>query len=167
MTTHGAMGAAAALLISSTGCILPAMDVRRTGHGLSPIDGRSISEGRVTKGDLFDELGPPMAIVEQGEVRPVPAANVHHLDVMGRGRGSYTTGGGSWLQQADAWFEPFRTRRTLRDSHRVYYWYATSEGGVTVVLLFTISSRHSSMAELWALVDEESGKVEDAIFRER
>lgn len=158
-----ALVALAPLLAS--GCILPALDKRATGLSLSEGDGDRITRGHLGKAELFDRLGPPMAIAAAGEVLEVPAANVHRVDEM-RSFSTWT-GGGSWTQQGDAWLEVFAARRPLRGTHRVYYWYATSEGGFSLFLLFYLSRRHDQVRELWVLVDEATGLAEDAVFRER
>jgi hypothetical protein len=147
------------------GCILPALDKRGTGRSLGSSDGRRVVPGGVTKWELFDRLGPPMAIAGPGEQVEVPAANVHHLDEMRHH--SRWFGGGAWTQQGDAWLEPFAARRPLRETHRVYYWYETSEGGFSMLLLWFYSTRHGEVRELWVLVDEATGLAEDAVFRER
>lgn len=145
------------------GCILPTMNTKVTGWPLHAGDAGRLSVA--TKQELFDQLGPPMAIVGGGEYVEVPAANVHHLDEMRHRRRWF--GGGAWTQQGDAWLEPFAARRALRDTHRVYYWYATVEGGWSGFFLVGFSTRHSRVRELWVLVDEDAGIAEDAIFRER
>lgn len=166
MTPRAPRAWAAALLVAlAPGCIVPALGTKRTGRRVSAGDARAVAASRLSKGELLDRLGPPMAIAARGEHVRVPAANVHHVDEMGH-RALYF-GGDSWAQQADAWFEPFAARRPIREAHRVYYWYATSEGGIAFFLLFGFSSRWSSTSELWVLVDEEAGRVEDAFFLER
>jgi hypothetical protein len=152
-------------LLLATGCILPALDKRSTGRSLGVTDGSRVATGTVTKQELFDRLGPPMAIAGPGEQVEVPAANVHHVDEMAHR--SRWFGGGGWTQQGDAWLEVFAARRPLRDTHRVYYWYETSEGGFAMFLLWYSSTRHGEVRELWVLVDEATGLAEDAVFRER
>ena len=77
-----------------------------------------------------------------------------------------------WMQQGDAWFEPFSSRRTLRPSNRVYYWYAIVERGVTTWMplwlwLWVLDVRVDGLKEMWVLVDEETGLVDDVVTRER
>jgi hypothetical protein len=164
VTPRGAL-AAALLLLAGPGCILPALGTRASGRSVSRHDAVTLSAGKTTKAALFDRLGPPMAIAAAGERVQVPAANVHHVDEM-RPR-TVWFGGGDWTQQGDAWLEPFAARRDLRDTHRVYYWHATEEGGITVFLLVGVAARWTSASELWVLVDEETGLAEDAVFRGR
>jgi hypothetical protein len=150
-----------ALVLLAPGCVLPAMNRKRTGRVLSTGDAAAVAKG-VTKADLFERLGPPMAIAARGEDVHVPAANVHHVDEMSKRTRWF--GGDAWVQQGDAWFELFASRRALEDTHRVYYWYSTSEGGWALFFLVSYSTRSSTTAELWVLVDEATGRADDAFF---
>ncbi len=154
--------AAAVLILLAAGCILP-VGGKRTGR---PLGERSrIVPGTTTKADLFAAFGAPMAIVGADEYVEVPAETVHHYDDIGR-KGKWF-GGGSWVQQGDAWLELFAARSALRDAHRVYYWYTTSDGGLFVFLLVGVETRSASTGELWVLVDEATGIAEDVVYRER
>jgi hypothetical protein len=152
-------------LLLASGCILPAVDKRATGRSLGGVNVADLTRGAVSRQELFDQLGPPMAIAGPGEEVRVPAANVHHVDEFGRRNRWF--GGDAWTQQGDAWLELFAARRPLRDTHRVYYWYETGEGGYVVFLLWYHSTRHGTVRELWVLVDEATGLAEDAAIRER
>jgi hypothetical protein len=165
MTARAPRCAVAALVLLASGCILPALGTHRSGRPVGDGDASWIVGRRTTKAELFDRLGPPMAIAARGEYVEVPAATVHHLDEMSHR--VIWFGGDSWSQQGDAWLELFAARRPLRDSHRVYYWYATSESGVSFFLLVGVATRHASLEELWVLVDEETGIAEDAVYRAR
>jgi hypothetical protein len=155
----------ASVLVLGTGCILPVLDAKRCGRPIEDGDAARVLKGKTAKADLLDALGPPMAIAGRGEWVEVPAATVHHVDEMTHRLVWF--GGGSWTQQGDAWLAPFAARRALRDSHRVYYWYSTSESGVALFLLVGYSGRRTNLDELWVLVDEETGLAEDAVFRAR
>lgn len=166
MTRRLASMAAALMLIA--GCVLPVKGVR-SGRELP----RGIVPGAVTKASLIASLGPPMAIAAAGEYVDVPAANVYHWDDSGGGTRWF--GGGSYVQQADAWLELFAARRVLSENHRVYYWYSSAASGARVwvplplfvVLSTSVVRRSQSFAELWVLVDEETGRVDDAVYRSR
>ena len=157
------LGGAAAVLVFLQGCIFP-MGGERTGRSLSSHG--EVVRGTTTKEQLVDWFGAPMAIAGPGESVEVPAATVHHQDpVSGR---EQWYGGGSWLQDGDAWLELFAERRPFGDAHRVYYWYTSSDGGLFVWPVFLmISQTHESLDELWVLVDERTGLVMDVAYRER
>ncbi len=160
---HTRISALVVLLLLAGGCIVP-VGGGRTGR---PLEGHGqLVRGATTKAELFDWFGAPMAIAGAGEYVEVPAETVHHIDEMG-GKSRWF-GGGSWVQQGDAWMELFAARQPLGAAHRVYYWYTTANAGVFVwPVVVAIEERRTTMHELWALVDEVTGIATDFIYRER
>jgi len=62
--------------------------------------------------------------------------------------------------------EPFAARRPPGDDQRVYYWYSWSATGWDWFLLLALyASCPNSVREVWVLVDEETGTVEDVAVR--
>jgi hypothetical protein len=164
-TRRAGIAATAALLVAATGCVLP-LGGRRSGRAFDAGGVGRIVPGTTTKAELFASFGAPMAVAGAGENVEVPAATVHHADEVGA-NGKWF-GGGSWVQQGDAWLELFADRKALRDAHRVYYWSTTSDGGLVVIaVLVAIQRRSTSTRELWVLVDEATGIAEDVVYRER
>lgn len=149
----------AAALIA--GCAFP-IGGERTGRPLRA-GVRGLAPGKTTKLELIEALGPPMAIAGRGEDVRVPATTVHHHD--GVQERSYWVGGGDFVQQADAWLELFAARRPIGEDHRVYYWYVTSDRGWVLLLPILFELHGSSEEELWVLVDEATGVVEDVVHR--
>lgn len=152
-------------LAAGAGC-LPSL-------GLSPRVGQSlwrsgsIEPGLTTKAALLDRFGPPMAIAARGEEVEVPWTPLVLHQSLRWTRVIFDEGMYGWVQQADAWFEPFSTRRELRPSNRVYYWYAIVERGVTWIPVWLFDVRVDGLKELWVLVDEETGLVDDVVTRKR
>ncbi len=144
------------------GCVIP-LSGERTGRSLHW--GRAaIAPGKTTKLALFQALGPPMAIAGRGEYVMVPATTVHHVD--GARARALWQGGGSYVQQGDAWLELFAARGPIGEDHRVYYWYTTADRGWVVILPIAVETHHSTGEELWVLVDEATGLVLDAVHRD-
>ncbi len=154
---------AAALLaaLSASGCVLPAV-VYRSGRPLEAADVAQLAPGRTTKQELFDRLGPPWAVAAPGEVAAIEAPSA----MGGRGGLCATEFGGAYRVDTAAWFEPFAARRPLRDGHRVYYWYAWRAGGWNwYLLLIMVAACSNEVHEVWVLVDEDTGLVEDVAYR--
>ncbi len=153
-------GAALALLALS-GCVLPAFP-HWSGRPLERADVALLEPGRTTKHDLFQRLGPPFAIAAPGEVVAVEAPAA----MLGSGGLCQLRPGGAYRVDSGAWFEPFAARRPLREGERVYYWYAWRAGGWDWFLLLALVASCSNEArEVWVLVDEDTGLVEDVVFR--
>jgi hypothetical protein len=99
-----------------------------------------------------------MAIAVQGEVTAVPSPAV--------------TGGGSVRTreyheiQADPFFELFSTRHALTEYHRVYYYYDAWNTTTSFVLVLAIyETGKTTIDQLWVLVNEKTGLVEDYVLR--
>jgi len=159
VATRGA-GAALALL-SATACVFPAVP-HRTGHALDAETVSGVRPGRTTKRELFALLGPPWAIAAPGEVVAIESP----VAMAGDGAMCQVRPGGIYRISTEAWFEPFVARRPIRDDHRVYYWYSWSAGGWNWYLLLALyASCGNGVREVWALVDEATGTVEDLAVR--
>ena len=154
--------AVAALLLAAMGCVVPMLGTR-SGR---PIDPRPIVPGRTTKDELFASAGPPLAIASPGEYVTLSRLPLKHIEL--RWDEWADLGTASYVQQGDAWFEPFAARRPLHAGHRVYYWSGTTERGAYVwLVLFGIDVRGFREHEVWVLVDEETGIAEDVLHRAR
>ena len=154
------IGAALALL-GLSGCPIPAA-WHRTGPALEAEEVARVQPGRTTKRELFALLGPPMAIAGPGEVVAVESP----LAMSGSGDMCQLGRGGVYRITSDAWLEPFAARGPLRDDHRVYYWYSWRASGWTWYLAFGMySSCDNSLREIWVLIDETTGTVEDVAVR--
>lgn len=116
---------------------------------------RGIRRGATTRQEILERFGPPAAVARRGTtmVYPPPGS-------AGQGRADV---------QSDTFFELFSIGRTLRGTEIVYY-YDSSRRLATGVLIIPIigggyHSAEIAVDRLWLLVDEESGLVEDYVFR--
>ncbi len=153
----------ASLLAAGTGCV-PMLGTK-SGRVVD-VDPRPIAKGVTTKADLLAAAGPPLAVASPGELvtvsYPRPKAIFFPYDEWA------FLDDASYVQQADAWFEPFAARRPITPAHRVYYWAGTTQRGVYAWLaLVGFDVRAFYEHEVWALVDEERGIVEDVFHRVR
>ncbi len=151
----------AVALVAMAACVIPSVS-HRTGPALDPEEVAGVRPGRTTKRELFAALGPPFAIAARGEVVAVESP----VAMVGDGGMCQQRMGGAYRVDADAWFEPFAARRALRDDHRVYYWYSWRASGWNwYLLLALVASCGNSVREVWALVDESTGTVDDLAVR--
>jgi hypothetical protein len=158
----GFRAAIAAACLGLGGCLLPVIQPT-SGRTLAPEALATIRRGRTTKVELLEALGAPLAVASQGETVTVvsPNAVVAASDnaickrVWG---GSFTTG-------TDGWFEAFALRRTVRDTHRIYYWYEAKPGGWNGLLLVVYAGQcRTTTRHLYALVDERTELVDDVLL---
>ena len=68
--------------------------------------------------------------------------------------------------QGDVFFEFFVQEHKVRDHHRVYHYYHSDLSGAIVFLIFFMGESSQVNAEqLWLLVNERTGIVEDYFYR--
>ncbi len=116
---------------------------------------RGIRRGATTKQEILERFGPPAAVARPGTTTvypPAGAAERGHVGV-----------------SSDALLELFSTGRALRDTEIVYY-YAASRLDATGVLIVPIvgwgyHSMEMAEEQLWLLIDDRAGVVEDYVFR--
>ncbi len=154
------LGAALALLVSA-GCVFPAVS-HRTGRALEPEAIAAVQPGRTTKRDLFALLGPPMAIASPDEVVAIESP----AGMIGEGGMCRLVPGGVYRVSAEAWFERFPAHPPRPGVERVYYWYSWESSGWNWYLLLGLyASCHNAVREVWVLLDEDAGTVEDVAAR--
>ncbi|KPJ63568.1 hypothetical protein AMJ44_14270 [candidate division WOR-1 bacterium DG_54_3] len=117
-----------------------------------------IQPGKTTKGDIIEWFGAPMAIAVQGEILKI---QTEASWAKGNPRGGYY-----FEIDSDTFFELFSSKHELTEYHRIYYYYrAVSTKSAVILLLYFYESGRTVIDRLWILVNEETGIVEDYVFR--
>jgi hypothetical protein len=160
---RGALAVAALLVALASACTTASYG-GRTGRPIGRDAAAKIAPG-MTKAELFERLGAPLAIVGRGETAEVAAITVAR-PAPPRTSEFVVQGGGTWPLQGDAVLALFADRHALTADHRVYYYvHADDTGYVYIWLLFVDETYKTRSEELWVLVDEASERVVDVIFR--
>lgn len=122
-----------------------------------------IQRGKTTKYDLLESFGMPMVIAKKGETVLIPRGKEH--SAIGPNPGGSVIPARFESASADTFFELF-SDRTTGVQHRVYYFGHTVSTKRTLILLVYINSWTETRSdELWVLVNEQNGVVEDFVFR--
>jgi hypothetical protein len=138
------------------GCVpqIPA----RTGTKIRDYQVEKIQPGKTTKRELFEWLGPPMAIAVRDEILTIPTQSVwvqNHLDF-----------GGYYEIQSDTFFELFSSQQQLHEYQRIYYYYyAVSKQTAYLGLLVNYERGKTDIDKLWVLINEKTGIVDGYVFR--
>lgn len=144
------------IIIFLWGCV-PAPLVT-TGRPLKDEKIIRIQPGKTTKEDIIEWFGAPMAIAVQGEILKIQAEASWAKNMP---RGGYY-----FEIDSDTFFELFSSKHELTEYHRIYYYYrAVSKKGFLILLLYLYDSGKTVIDKLWILVNEETGIVEDYVFR--
>jgi hypothetical protein len=133
---------------------VPAIPMR-TGRPLKDDKILTITPGKTTKQDIIELFGAPMAIAKQGEVLKIQSER------------TYLSPKSSYYEiDSDTFFELFSSQHTLTEYHRIYYYYhAVSKETGLVLGFFIYENGKTIFYKLWILVNEETGMVEDYVFR--
>jgi len=142
----------------AAGCIpFPAT---MTGPSLPQETIAKIQPGKTTKAEVLEWLGPPITIGAKGEIVAVlrPTEWIKHNVLLG----------GSRDTEVATWFELFAPKRETSDYHRVYYYYRAVTTRFDVpfpgMFVFDDTTIHD---QLWILMNEETGIVEDYVLRRK
>ena len=142
--------------IALWGCA-PAIPIR-TGEPLDESRINHIRRGETTKHEILESLGPPIAIAVRDETVTIQSPTLWIYGSLKRG--------GYYEIQSDTFFELFSWQHELNDYHRVYYYYSTLSKTVAFVMLLAVYARGwTDIDELWLLVNERTGVVEDYVLR--
>jgi len=126
-----------------------------TGTSVTPAKISKIVPGKTTKKELFDLMGPPMAIAIQG--RPLYLLQPFMFDP-----GVWGTDIDYSLKlQSEPFFELFSSDINISNEDRVYYYYH-GESNYDEEILYAKNSLE--MDHLWVLVNEETELVEGIYF---
>lgn len=116
----------------------------------------ALRPGTTTKYELLESFGMPLSIARKGETLLIARGMDHAA-------GGVTPAHFEYLS-ADAFFEPFADRATGAQ-HRVYYYSHTISSKHAVVITAYLKESVTRRSEdLWVLVNEQTGLVEDFLF---
>ena len=138
------------------GC--PSLPIR-SGVQLPQETVEQLQPGKTTKAEVLDWFGMPLSIAKKGETLTIFRES------------AWVAGGGirpsSYYQvDADTFFELFSAKRKITDRHRIYYYYhSVSTKFAIIAIVYNRESAHTRKDQLWLLMDEETGIVEDYVFR--
>ena len=137
------------LLLS--GCLIPFS--ASSGTRIETEQLNKIQPGKTTKNEVFEWIGPPMAVLASNEFNPVPMPFMWESRV----RSSI---------QSDTFFELFSSKYQFHEYHRVYYfYYAVSRKTGYIGPFVSVETTKTKFDKLWLLVNEKTGIVEDYKFR--
>jgi len=143
------------LLLS--GCMIP-LSIS-SGTRIQTEQLNKIQPGKTTKNEVFEWIGPPIAVLASSEFYPVP------MPFIFKEKPATTRHARSFIQ-SDTFFELFSSQHQFHEYHRVYYFYYavsrwTNYSGVFV----NVETTKTKFDKLWLLVNEKTGIVEDYKFR--
>ena len=143
MTIGGGFLLTSLAVVLLVGCV-PVPPITVSGLPLPQEAVARIEPRETKKTQILEWFGPPTAIVAKGDRLPIT--------------GDQT--------EAASFFELFSSKHTISDYHRVYYYYHAVMKKQAVVLAVYIHEKTSiNIDKLWVLVNEETGIVEDYVFR--
>jgi len=147
---------AAFLLVSLQGCV-PAFPFL-SGVPLPQKTVDEVQPGKTTRSEVLEWFGMPLSIAKKGEVLRIPHGP------------EWAAGGvrpaGYNQVDADAFFELFSTKHKITDHQRIYYYFSSLSTKYGVVLaVYVHESANTRVDRLWLLIDEETGLVDDYVFR--
>lgn len=117
-----------------------------------------IQPGKTTKEAVIEWFGTPMAIAIQGEILKIQTEASWAKNMP---RGGYY-----FEIDSDTFFELFSSKHELTEYHRIYYYYHAVSTKYAVILVVAAHERGKTVIDkLWILVNEETGIVEDYVFR--
>jgi len=136
------------LLLS--GCYIPLW-----GSSGTPIETEQLNKiqpGKTTKNEVFEWIGPPIAVLASNEFYPVRMPPKGALSSI------------QSFIQSDTFFELFSSQHQFHEYHRVYYFhYAFSRGNIYVGVFVGAQTSKVKFDKLWLLVNEKTGIVEKGI----
>lgn len=103
--------------------------------------------GKTTKEEILDWFGPPNAMATKGKIFQ-----------------SASSSAGSKAEPItnEILFELFSGKRQLANHHSVYFYSTSGTSGLDVLFM---SETSADINKLWVLVNQESGLVEDYVYR--
>jgi hypothetical protein len=123
----------------------------------------AMQPGKTTKYELLEHFGMPLSIAKKGETVLIPRGKEHST-------GSSPGVGTVILARfesvsGDALFEAFSSR-PIGPEHRVYYYgHSISTKRSLVMFTYIREWAETTTDELWVLVNEKNGIVEDFLYR--
>ncbi len=112
-------------------------------------DINTIEPGKTSKSEILERFGMPQAIAIRGKDLEYLNPNLWNKKIQG-----------------DVFFEFFAQEHKVSYHHRIYHYYQSNRSGHSAFLLFFIGEVYKINAEqLWLLVNERTGIVEDYFYR--
>lgn len=142
------------------GCPIPVpMGPLRTGEPIRDKQVIMVKPGKTTKKELLEWLGAPMAIAVRDEITVIPSVTGSLVGSLRRGY---------YKINSDTFFELFSADHELSEYHRVYYYRYVAAKKTGYFALFAVYESGKTMTDnLWVLVNEKTGVVEDYVFRKQ
>ncbi len=141
------------LCVLLCGCMIVASKYE-AGEPLREEQLEKIQPGKTTRQEILEMFGPPVAVARKGKVMKIPSPGQRKE--------------GSQEIDSEPFFELFSTTHELTENHIIYYYYYSEETGIGAIVLFTAGAKAKlGVDKLWILVNDETGIVEDYLFREQ
>jgi hypothetical protein len=142
------------LLFLSQGCLIGGRYLADEPIGKERVE--RVRPGQTSIRDVLTWLGPPAAIARSGKTIIFPPPSM--------GKRGYLE------MRSDVFFELFSSGRELRKEEVVYYYDSSrksSLGALVILIVINIGGQTDRMKveRLWLLVDEQSGIIEDYVYR--
>jgi len=124
---------------------------------------KMIQPGKTTKEEIIQWFGIPSVIAKKGEKMSLP------IEMAG---GMYGIGAagevGKQEVSSDTFFNLFSSKHKLIENHRIYYFtYTKNKGSTFNMPFFGYSGGRALTDKLLVLINEDTGIVEDYIFRKQ
>lgn len=122
---------------------------------------KMIQPGKTTKEEIIQWFGIPTVIAKKDEKMSLP---IEMAGMMG------VTGGEVGKQEvsSDTFFNLFSSKHKLMENHRIYYYRYTKSSGTNFSMpFFGYSGGRALTDKLLVLINEDTGIVEDYIFRKQ
>lgn len=142
------------LLFLSEGCLFGGRYLADEPIGKKQVE--RVRPGQTSIREVLTWLGPPAAIARSGKTVIFPPPS------MGKN--------GSLEMRSDVFFELFSSGRELRKEEVVYYYDASRQSSLGVIVILIVinfggQTERAKVERLWLLVDERSGIIEDYVYR--
>jgi hypothetical protein len=149
----------AALLTVMLQACAPALPLS-SGVSLSEARVQRLQPGNTSKHEVLELFGMPLSIAKKGEVLTVSRGSEY------KAGGSGVEHAGLYLVPADTFFELFTPKHRMAEHHRIYYYYdAVSNKHLLMLGVYYRESSSTRSDQLWILINEQTGLVEDFVFR--
>lgn len=153
------------LVLAVTSLLGGCLFVRSDGTDIPPAKVAEIVSGTTSKYDLIEAFGAPLVIARQNEELEIESALP---DIIFADPASSALPLSSVKVNSNVYFELFRDKQALFPYHRVYYFrHHQSTGYLLYALIWFHDGGGTTSENLWALVDERNGRVEDYFFLEK
>src|SRR2546423_8252066 len=149
----------AALITVTLQACAPALPLS-SGVSLSEARVQRLQPGKTSKHEVLELFGMPLSIAKKGEVLTVSRGSEY------KAGGSGVEHAGLYFVPADTFFELFTPKHRIGEYHRIYYYYdAVSNKPLLMLGVYFRESSTTRSDQLWMLINEQTGLVDDFVFR--